>query len=102
MGLITAFVSEAIEKEIVVKISCDLCGREYKPSLSIDNDQDIDNEYAHVKWTAGFGSRYDMTSFSVALCDGCMALLSTPNQEREALQKTVQAIHHAKAEVEEL
>lgn len=101
MGLTKAFVTETIEKEIVVKIECDLCGHRQKAENAEFDEGFPENTFMVQSWTAGFGSRFDMSTFEVSLCDACMSLLSSPSEEREVLKRSVASIHQARAEMEE-
>lgn len=64
------FVTE--EKEVIKSISCDFCGK----TIDASDVFDLDNVFATIKWTAGFGSSFDMTTFYLDLCDNCMNTLS--------------------------
>jgi hypothetical protein len=60
------FVTE--EKEVINSISCDFCGK----TIDASDVFDLDNVFATIKWTAGFGSSFDMTTFELHICDECL------------------------------
>lgn len=56
------------EKEVVNFITCDFCGKTVKADEVID----LNNVFATIKWTAGFDSSFDMTTFELDICDECL------------------------------
>jgi hypothetical protein len=37
--------------------------------------------FANIKWTAGFDSKFDMTTFELDICDNCMNLYSSAKSQ---------------------
>lgn len=81
-------VTETIERQVIDSVTCDLCGHQQTAAYPQEEDQ-VDSLFMVSRWTAGYGSGYDMTTFEVSLCDGCMALLGGTSEEKQALQQSV-------------
>lgn len=98
MAITRTTVTETVERERITEVSCDLCGhRQQAEELLQDDDALLDNTFHIVRWTAGFGSDHDMTTFEVALCDRCMALLGEDSEEKQALQQAVARLRQGDA-----
>lgn len=66
-----------VNKEKLTEICCNKCGRATKFEDDSDTDYSI-NEYQTINVGFGYGSRFDMQSWSFELCEDCLVdLLKT-------------------------
>lgn len=61
-----------VKKSIVESITCDICGVTHYASDNVC----LKNIFASVDWTAGYDSKFDMTSFKIDMCDNCINKLA--------------------------
>ena len=61
----TSTYTETIQKEEVISITCDCCGK------TTDDDNLWASDIETWKHEFGYGSRFDMTRVSMDICDDC-------------------------------
>ena len=62
-------VKKIIEKEELVKVTCDFCGSEFNESFIHYK------AFGKINITSGYSSKYDVRTFEGEICDSCFEKL---------------------------
>ena len=80
MSKITDIEMQTVEVEVLKSKTCDLCGKREEcedPDYSFVVEQSF---YSFI-WTGGYHSNYDGQTFSLDICDDCIAKHGKPAKQ---------------------